>query len=70
MTDEMKFIRNELEKDIIKKLDAIREKLTSHTDTNIVRHLQMLSMVNDDLDDVILNFEPNILDSGFDDDTM
>lgn len=69
-------VRKELETTILKKLDAIKEKMLTHTEGTVRENIQILTMVTDELDDVLLNWEasgirtissPGFLNDDFDD---
>lgn len=47
----------ELNESILKKVSDIREKITLSTGSTRSDYLQILTMVDDDLDDVLLNWE-------------
>lgn len=48
---------SELNDSILKKIDQIKENIILGTGSNRNDYLQILTMVDDDLDDVILNWE-------------
>ena len=50
-------IRKELETTILSKLEQIKEKILTHNYKTIGEEIQTLSIVHDDLDDVLLNWE-------------
>ena len=50
-------IRKELETAILLKLGQIKEKILIHSYKTIGEEIQPLSIVHDDLDDVLLNWE-------------
>ena len=70
MIDELKIVKGQLEKDALKKLDQIKEKILTHTEEDPHVGIEILAMVNDDLSDVLLNWEPRYLDDGLGDDLM
>lgn len=47
----------ELSSSILKKIDEIKEKMILQTCSDQHDYLQILAMVDDDLDDVLLNWE-------------
>lgn len=57
--DEVKAVRKELKNNVLTKLNLIMSKV-QETD-----QIDLLAFVNDDLSDVLLNWEPRALDSGF-----
>lgn len=50
-------LEEELRKSIIKKLDTIRESVLLQHGANQSSYYQMLIMIDDDLDDVLLNWD-------------
>lgn len=50
----------ELETTILKKLEAVRDRVKNHSYETIGEHVQVLVMVNDELDDVLMNWEVGI----------
>lgn len=70
MTEELKIVKKELEKDILSKLSTIKENLLTKEIQDSLSHIEMLAMVNDELSDVLLNWDPRFLDSGLGDDLM
>ena len=59
-------MRDELKSLILKKIDAIREKVVLETGSHKDSYLQMLLMVSEDLDDVLLNWEYDSINPKFD----
>ena len=55
-------LEEELRKSIIKKLDTIRESVTLQKGANQSSYYQMLIMIDDDLDDVLLNWDYDSID--------
>jgi hypothetical protein len=49
--------KRELETTILKKLEAIQDRVKNHSYKTIGEHLQVLVMVSDELDDVLMNWE-------------
>lgn len=69
-------VRKELETTILKKLDAIKVKILTYSDGTVRENIQILTMVTDELDDVLLNWEdagirtmssPGFINDDFDD---
>lgn len=54
---EIKDVRLKLEREILQKLDSIRTKVLTLKSSNEVKDVQMLVIVNDELDDVLLNWQ-------------
>lgn len=62
-------IKEELRSSILKKIDALREKIVMCSGSQQSDYLQVLIMVNDELDDVLLNWESESLSAiSFEDD--
>jgi len=62
-------IIEELRSSIIKKVDAIKERILLNRGSQQSDYLQILLMVDDELDDVLLNWESESLSAvSFDDD--
>lgn len=61
-TEKYQAIRSELEKLIIKKLDSIKERVLTSSKGTINENIQILTLVSDELDDVLLNWETSELD--------
>lgn len=59
--DKYRAVRRELESLILKKLEAIKEKVLTHAEGTVGENIQILTMVSDELDDVLLNWEPSAL---------
>lgn len=55
-------LEEELRKSIIKKLDTIRESVTLQKGANQSSYYQMLIMIDDDLEDVLLNWDYDSID--------
>ena len=65
MKDELIEVKSELEKDILNKIDSIKTKiLTGEGPDDLFTKIEMLTMVSDELSDVLLNWSDRILDSG------
>jgi len=50
-------IAEEIKKEILKKTDAVRERILLNKGAHQSDYLQILIMVSDELDDVLLNWE-------------
>ena len=70
MSNELEVVRRELEKDILKKLEEIKENLLTKTLQDSFSYIEMLAMVNDELSDVLLNWDPRVIDNGLGDDLL
>ncbi len=55
-------LEEELRKSIIKKLNTIRESITLQKGATQSSYYQMLIMIDDDLDDVLLNWDYDSID--------
>jgi len=55
-------IRKELEKTALQKVSAIQDKILTHKSEFPVEDIQILTIVNDELDDILLNWELNGID--------
>lgn len=54
---ELKKLRSKLETDILKKLESIRDKTLTLKSIDEFKDVQLLVIVNDELDDVLLNWQ-------------
>lgn len=54
---EIREVRLKLEKEILKKLESIREKVLTVKSTSEMKDAQLLIIVNDELDDVLMNWQ-------------
>ena len=64
MDKELNAVRIELESEIFEKLKQIKENVLTKGDPKTMLYVQQLSLVNDELTDVLLNWEPSFLDNG------
>lgn len=67
MNTELNQLSRALEEDINSKLDKIRENLMSGLSQDILLRVETLSMISDELSDVLLNFEDRPIQSEFGD---
>lgn len=58
MIDELKIVQDKLERDILSKVDKIKENIMSGKGPGEVAQIAMLDVVNEELSDVLLNWEP------------
>lgn len=65
--EQVKQVRKEIEKEILEKLDIIKEKTLTNCTPDSLQGLEVLTMVNDELSDVILNWSPRVIQSGIGD---
>lgn len=69
--NELKEVKRELEKDIISKIDLIKEKvMIGEGPSDLFTKIEMLTMISDELSDVLLNWSDRILDSGLGDELL
>ena len=54
-------LKKELENSVFEKLKLIEEKILTKTSGSHSKDVQVLIMVNDELDDVLLNWEDSII---------
>jgi hypothetical protein len=67
--DNTEAIKEELKASIIKKVDAIKERILLSRGAQQPDYLQILLMIDDELDDVLLNWESESLSAiSFEDD--
>lgn len=55
-------LRQELSSSILKKIDLLRDKIVSGERSKEASYLQTLINIDDELEDVLLNFENNEID--------
>lgn len=61
--EEFKRVIKEMETDALTKLNQIKQNILTATYSSPVEQIQILAMVNDELFDVILNWDPKIIGS-------
>lgn len=61
--EEFKRVIKEMETDALTKLNQIKQNILTATYSSPVEQIQILAMVNDELSDVILNWDPKIIGS-------
>ena len=67
--DNTEAVKEELKKSILKKIDVIKERIVLSRGSQQSDYLQILLMVDDELDDVLLNWESESLSAiSFEDD--
>ena len=62
--DEALKVIKEIEAEILLKLDKIKENVITKSYSNRLEQIQILAMVNDELSDVVLNWDPRYIDQG------
>lgn len=70
MSQELKVVQKALEADILQKLETIKTNVLTKTFQNDMLHVEVLAMVNDELSDVILNWDPRVIESDLGDELM
>lgn len=66
--EEFKRVIKEMETDALNKLNQIKDNILTATYSSPMEQIQILAMVNDELTDVILNWDPKIIESDLGDD--
>jgi hypothetical protein len=70
MDKEFIIVRKEIEKEILDKLETIKISVLTKSFQDPLMHIEVLAMVNDELSDVILNWDPRVIDNDLGDDLM
>jgi hypothetical protein len=71
MKHELEEVKKELEKDILGKIESIKLKiLTGEGTSDLFTKIEMLTMISDELSDVLLNWSERMIDSNLGDDLM
>jgi hypothetical protein len=71
MKGELLEVKKELEKDILNKIEKIEEKVISGEGPNdLFTKIEMLTMISDELSDVLLNWDDRVIDSGLGNDLL
>ena len=70
MDNELVIVRKALEKDILEKLETIKVNVVTKSFQDPLMHIEVLAMVNDELSDVILNWDPRVIENDLGDDLM
>ncbi len=70
MDNELIIVRKALEKDILEKLETIKAKVLTKSFQDPLVHIEVLAMVNDELSDVILNWDPRVIENDLGDELM
>jgi len=68
MINELKIVQDKLEKDILSKIDEIRENIIIGKGPGEVAQIAMLDVISEELSDVLLNWEPLPYNSNIGDD--
>jgi hypothetical protein len=71
MKHELEEVKKELEKDILGKIESIKLKiLTGEGTSDLFTKIEMLTMISDELSDVLLNWSERMIDSNLGNDLM
>ena len=70
MDKEFTIVRKEIEKEILDKLETIKINVLTKSFQDPLMHIEVLAMVNDELSDVILNWDPRVIDNDLGDELM
>ena len=68
--EELNIVTKELEKDILNKLNQIKEAVLTKKIPDAFQNLEILAMVCDELSDVLLNWDPRVIENGLGDDLL
>lgn len=63
MEEKYMILKSELENNIFLKLKKIEENILTKTSSSLKKDIQILTLVSEELDDVLLNWEASILSS-------
>jgi hypothetical protein len=69
-TEELEIVAKELEKEILDKLNQIKENVLTKSIPDAFQRIEILAMVSDELSDVILNWDPRVIDNDLGDDLL
>lgn len=67
---ELEIVQKELERDILSKIDMIRDNILTGKGGDGPSKIEMLAMINDELSDVLLNWDDRIINNYLGDDLM
>ena len=70
MDKEFTIVRKEIEKEILDKLETIKINVLTKSFQDPLMHIEVLAMVNDELSDVILNWDPRVIENDLGDELM
>lgn len=68
MIDELKIVQDKIEAEILEKIDQVKENIIAGKGPGGYNQIEMLAMINDELSDVLLNWEPRLFDNELGDD--
>ncbi len=63
MIDELKVVQDKIENEILEKAEQVKENIMAGKGPGGYNQIEMLAMINDELSDVLLNWEPRIFDN-------
>lgn len=69
-TKELEIVAKELEKEILEKLNQIRDNVLTKSIPDAFQRVEILAMVSDELSDVILNWDPRVIENDLGDDLL
>ena len=67
---ELEIVAKELEKEILDKLNQIKENVLTKNIPDAFQRIEILAMVSDELSDVILNWDPRVIENNLGDDLL
>jgi hypothetical protein len=70
MSKELKVVQKGIEEDIMTKIKMIEEHILTGKGPSGYAKIEMLAMINDELSDVLLNWDDRLFDNGLGDDLM
>jgi hypothetical protein len=70
MNNEIIIVQKALEKDILEKLETIKLNVITKSFQDPFMNIEVLAMVNDELSDVILNWDPRVIENDLGDELM
>ncbi len=70
MDKELEIVKKGLETDILKKIRNIETNILTGKGPNGYSKIEMLAMINDELSDVLLNWDDRLFDSNLGDELM
>lgn len=68
--EELNVVTKELEKEILGKLNQIKEIVLTRRISDPFQNLEVLAMANDELSDVLLNWDPRVIENDLGDDLL
>jgi hypothetical protein len=67
---ELEIVAKELEKEILSKLNLIKDNVLTKSIPDSFQKIEILAMVSDELSDVILNWDPRVIENDLGDDLL